>query len=79
MVMDKDTEQMAKPQRYNSRNAAKRLFKDFIRNDNLRMGEISEDLGEIMQLTDYVLATKGTFEFTSISCLKRDEQRSFRT
>jgi len=57
VVMDEDTEQTAKPRRYNSRNAAKRSFKDFIRNDNLRIGEISEDLSEIMHLTNYVLAT----------------------
>jgi hypothetical protein len=35
---------------------AKYLFKDFIRNNNLRIGEISEDLNKIMPLTNYVLA-----------------------
>jgi hypothetical protein len=57
VVMDEDTEHTSKPRRHNSGNAAKRSFKDFIRNDNLRMGKISEDHGEIMQLTDYVLTT----------------------
>jgi hypothetical protein len=55
MIVEEEAEQMAKPRRYNPRNAAKRSFKDFVRNNNLRMGEISEDLDEIMPLTDYVL------------------------
>jgi hypothetical protein len=55
MIVEEEVEQTTKPRRYNPRNAAKRSFKDFVRNDNLRIGEISEDLNEIMPLTDYVL------------------------
>jgi hypothetical protein len=56
VIIDEDTEQTTKPRRYSPRNAAKRSFKDFVRNDSLWMGKVSEDLDEIMQLTDYVLA-----------------------
>jgi hypothetical protein len=46
-----------KPRRNSPRNAAKRSFKDFVVNDSLWMGKILEDINEVMELTDYVLAT----------------------
>lgn len=54
-IIDDDTEQTTKPRRNSPRNAAKRSFKDFIVNNSLWIGQISEDLDEIMELADYVL------------------------
>jgi hypothetical protein len=54
-IIDDDTEQTTKPRRYSPRNAAKRSFKDFVVNDSLWIGQISEDLDEIIELTNYIL------------------------
>ncbi|KAH8653980.1 hypothetical protein BGZ60DRAFT_568492 [Tricladium varicosporioides] len=56
VIIDENTEQMVKPRRQSPRNAAKRSFKDFVRDDSLWMGQISDDLDDIMQLVDHVLA-----------------------
>lgn len=56
-IIDDDTEQTTKSRRSSHRKAAKRSFKDFVVNDSLLMGQISEDVDAIRKLTDYVVAT----------------------
>ncbi|KAF8862739.1 hypothetical protein BDZ45DRAFT_686568 [Acephala macrosclerotiorum] len=57
VIMDEEEQQTTKPQRTRHRNVAKRSFKDFVRSDNLWMSKTLGDLDDVMELTDYVLAS----------------------
>jgi hypothetical protein len=55
VITDEEEKQTPKPQRTSHRNSVKRLFKDYIKSEDLWMSKTLSNLGELLELTNDVI------------------------